>query len=59
MTIFVVVAVVVVLFVVYVIVMDEQVELYSIDYLKNLVVDYVVVSIDRFPHLLMVVHLKY
>jgi hypothetical protein len=56
---FVVVVVVVVLFVVYVIVMDEQVELYSIDYLKNSVVDYVVVSIDRFPHLLMVVHLKY
>jgi len=54
-----VVVVAVVLFVVYVIVMDEQVELYSIDYLKNLVVDYVVVSIDRFPHLLMVVHLKY
>ncbi len=47
--------VVVVSFVVYVIVMDEQVDLYSIDYSQNSVVDYVVavvvvVSIDLFPH---------
>jgi hypothetical protein len=51
------VVVVVVLFVGYVIVMDEQVELYLIDYLKNFVVDYVVVLVDLFHHLLMVVHL--
>ena len=59
------VAVVVVSFVVYVTVMGEQVELCSIDYSQNSVVDYVVVvvavavSIDLFPHLLIVVHLKY
>lgn len=46
----VVVDVVVVSFVVSVIVMDEQPVRYSIDCSMNLLVDYVVVSVDLYPH---------